>query len=81
MSIKTSVGELKPQKEKSFPKLMIRQDSEDYTLILATKKTIDGIAGIVLESNYDVNTIGQYSEDFNPKVFVDYNEPITIQNQ
>lgn len=64
---------------KPFPKLMIRKDSQDYTIILAAGVQNNRINGVVIDSSID-SKIGLHSDVFNAKIFTDYNEPITLQN-
>lgn len=72
--------EEKKESVKPFPKLMIRQDNEDYTLILALSCKGNNLTGIVISSNYSVREVGEYFQDFGLGLFTDYNEPITIQH-
>ena len=77
MAIKITVGEPKPQNEKSFPKLMIHRDGT-ITYFLEPK------VGIHLNKVRDY-----FPEYYNTKChteismahYVDYNGPVTLQNE
>lgn len=77
MAINITLGEVKTQKEKDFPKLMVWCNKDEFFIVLFTlpKK------GVVVSSNIQQWNIGDYDDDFDPKQFTDYNEPITLQNQ
>ncbi len=78
--IKVTLGAAETQEEKPFPKLMIRNGYESYTLIFAISQKDDNLKGVCLASNCKKDQIGEYSETWVFSVFIDYNTPITIQN-
>lgn len=84
MSIKVTLGEAKPQNEKSFPKLMIGTDDSIIEVLKSPNEI--GISPVVIRK-IGSNQFGFtdiYVFDFtviNGSVkYTDYNEPITIQN-
>lgn len=72
--IKVTLGEVKTQEEKGFPKLMKTKDGYIVYFIKYGK----GVC--FAKPNISGNTIGEYTESWNMNGFTDYNEPITIQN-
>ena len=72
MSIEVTIGESKTQSEKPFPKLMKQLDT-GWIMLFLNKKTC-----IHLKGTYKGELVVDYSPDFKT---VDFNEPITIQNQ
>lgn len=78
--IKVILGEVKTQDEKPFPKLMIRKDDKDYTLILAISKEGNDIEGVCLDTNCMGDVIGEYCTYWSAQLLTDYNESITLQN-
>lgn len=71
--IKVTLGEVKPQEEKPFPKLMKHNNSDLIVLFQRYKE------GVVLYSGSG-HEVGENSKTWNIENFTDYNEPITIQN-
>ncbi len=89
--IKVTVGEQKTQSEKPFPKLMIGMNRPVIVLMLEPKIGIvikpNGYydigyksASFAIESFTDYLEHGYYSDEWNMPYFIDYNEPITLQN-
>lgn len=74
MSINVTLGEVKTQEVKPFPKLM---KSADGLIVLFTK----AITGTVIYApTSNTEPLGHHSTTWNPDAFTDYNEPITLQN-
>ncbi len=71
MAINVTLGEVKTQDEKLFPKLMI---SGSGAIWLMTNP----FNGIFITGNTQLQ-VGHICEDFGPHM-ADYNEPITLQN-
>lgn len=68
--IKVTVGEQKTQSEKPFPKLMMQKDTGWIMLFLNRTTCIHLTA-------FDCELVDDYSVD---QETVDYNEPVTLQN-
>lgn len=78
MAINVTLGEAKPQEEKPFPKLM-RQNTDKYNLVVLF--TAAGCGTVILDTDKeDPYAVGHHSLDWAEKHFIDYNEPVTIQN-
>ena len=73
MAIKTTVNP-HDKKVKPFPKLMKHDDGSLIVL------SISDISGIVIIGNSKY-TPGHYSDSWNPSIFNDFNDPITLQNK
>lgn len=78
--IKVTLGEAKTQEEKLFPKLMVAKKLATYDegiiVLFECEKS-----GVVLRTvPTSSKWIGYYSDSFVMDCFIDYNEPITIQN-
>lgn len=67
-------GEPNKNKAKEFPKLMI---SDGGTVVRFSKEG----GGVAIMVDYKPVDNWYESYDWNMKVFTDYNEPITIQNE
>ena len=72
--INVTLGEVKTQEEKPFPKLMINSDRRIVVLMS------ESCVGTVVYSKIETYQIGHYSEGWGMHNFTDYNEPITLQN-
>jgi hypothetical protein len=72
--IKVTLGEVKTQKEKPFPKLM--KSISTGRIVLMHEKC----CGTVIFEQYAYYGLGHYSKSWAMMDFTDYNEPITIQN-
>ena len=68
--INVTLGEVKTQEEKPFPKLMI---SDSGIIVYFTSNR----CGIALNDEL----LTDYSEEWNMQFFTDYNEPVTLQNK
>lgn len=77
MAIKVTVGEQKTQNEKPFPKFMKLNNHPSKLIVLFKKHK----RGTVLFSTSNHWEIADTSDDFDMSQFVDYNEPITLQNE
>jgi hypothetical protein len=74
--INVTLGEVEPQ-EKFFPKLMKGKKDNDVVLFYSEK------TGIVIHKDSAASafySFGSYRTDWVMSAFVDYNEPITLQN-
>lgn len=72
--INVTLGEVKTQEEKPFPKLMINL-YKNVIVLMSERK-----CGTVVYSTTKAYEIGYYSTDWFMDNFTDYNEPITLQN-
>ena len=77
MAIKVTVSEQKTQNEKPFPKVMKLNNHQSELIVLFNSHK----SGTVLYSKYNQWEIADISDDFDIKQFIDYNEPITLQNE
>lgn len=80
MAIKVTVGEPKTQNEKPFPKLMINEDGDTIIEVLQAPNKY-GVCPVVHRKGYSK---GVYTKDFQlngAMKFIDYNSPITLQNE
>jgi hypothetical protein len=75
MAIKVTLGEVKTQEKKQFPKLMKPQTSDVIWLMLSPTK---GIC-ILGDENNPLFQTGNVHEGMG-RYMIDYNEPITLQN-
>lgn len=77
--INVTLGEVKPQEVKKFPKLMISimEDMPDKGIVVLFNKPSEGI---VVYTPNDYTEVGYYSNCCKMDCFADYNEPITLQN-
>ncbi len=83
--IKVTVGEQKTQSEKPFPKLMICVDGSNRIVLATGVKTSEHEYEVLRISGFDLTqtNLGIEKRFFlfcEGHEFVDYNEPITIQN-
>lgn len=77
MAINVTLGEVKPQNNKPFPKLMKwNKPNRELIILFQSLKS-----GTVLFSTSNHWRMGDTSDDFDMSQFTDYNEPITLQNQ
>ena len=83
MAINVTLGEVKTQEEKSFPKLMITKDEFTVVFMLDEDGNGNGIRSTRDTWQHDL----KYNPDkfyktrrWNMDLFIDYNEPITLQN-
>lgn len=80
MAINVTLGEVKTQEEKPFPKLMIGSDGGTIIEVLCNPNT-QGKAPVVHRMGISK---GLYCDSFRLYngviTFTDYNQPITIQN-
>lgn len=78
MAIKVTFGEVKPQEEKPFPKLMISNDGDIFYMVRERYglplTNADGLGW-----TYELDDFANF--DSNHRTFTDYNEPITLQNE
>lgn len=77
MAINVTLGEVKTQNNKPFPKLMKWNKPERELVVLFQSLK----SGTVLFSTSIHWRMGDASDDFDMSQFTDYNEPITLQNQ
>lgn len=80
MAIKVTVGEHKTQNEKPFPKLMINEDRDIIIEVLQAPDKY-GFCHVIHRKG---RSAGVYTKDFQlngAMKFIDYNEPITLQNE
>jgi hypothetical protein len=76
MAINVTLGEVKPQEEKPFPKLM---KGSEGTLVMFFKS---GQGTVISTNKPNIPLLtGEYYKGFTMSEFTDYNEPITLQNQ
>lgn len=81
MSINVTLGEVKTQEIKPFPKLMIVDNNpfEGRIVLFTREKT--GMLVRCSECQSEYMKLGTYLEDgWAMQAFTDYNEPITLQN-
>lgn len=80
MAINVTLGEVKTQEPKRFPKLMTANYSanDDTGIIVLFGSPGTGVVVRTVKSSS--KHIGYYSTTFIMDCFTDYNEPITIQN-
>lgn len=71
--INVTLGEVKPQSPKPFPKLMIAKDVKGFIVLFYNSTT--GVC-VTKSGHYDVGELYKSGSE----LFIDYNEPITIQN-
>ena len=76
MAIKTLINAIKSMK-KEYPKLMIYEDA-GRVILFSEHRT-----GIVVDAGNDGTSlpVGTYSYCWDAVLYVDYNEPIIIQNK
>ena len=75
--IKVTLGEVKTQEEKPFPKLMIGKYN---CIILAIDEDEGHYYGTLIYKGSSDDTLGEFSYQWKKKYFSDYNDPITLQN-
>ena len=75
MSIKVTLGEVKTQENKPFPKLMMYSKDKDFIVLFINKDE-----AVCLYSNTKEWKVGDYENDMAISDFIEYNGPITIQN-
>ena len=73
MSVNSST-EYKTAKSKTFPKIMISKKTEIIVLFESNKK------GVVIGNPKSGYPIGCHDEFWKPDYFIDYDGPITLQN-
>ncbi len=77
MAIKVKLGATEnTQKEKPFPKLMISEAQGRIVFFIEPKV---GVQINTVFSDYEPNP--HFSEDWDMRIFTDYNEPITLINE
>lgn len=80
MAVKVTLGAVKSQEERPFPKLMISTLGQIFLMVGVNPETEDLLVGFQIHSNrYPIGGYG-FSEKMDKNSFTDYNEPITIQN-
>ena len=78
--INVTLGEVKTQEEKPFPKLMISEVGQIFYMVEVNPNRSDLLVGFQLHSNgFSIGGNG-FSKRMSRSSFTDYNEPITIQN-
>ena len=83
--INITLGDAPKEEAKPFPKLMKYTTPDDHKprtlIILAVANNGQNLAGTCLVDSSGINKPGRYQEGWNGCKFVDYNGPITIQNE
>lgn len=75
MAINVTIGESKTQEAKPFPKLM--KFTEHNTIVFLEKHS----CGMIINADGFYQGCVGYATNFPMELLVDFNEPITLQNQ
>ena len=81
MAVNVTIGESTPQNSKPFPKLMeaTSKANKDHGIIVLFETKGKGVVVMTVESSE--KEVGYWSDAFIESCFIDFNEPLTIQNK